>query len=167
MGRVRGWGLLVVDANVLIDFAKADVSALGLVVRHLGPVYVPGDVPDEVRQLDDDGCTRLGLATVDGTLEQPAETGAMRGGLSFAHRVCLTRGRARWPAHGVRSGTSFRAARPPRHAVRTAAVLRARAVALGPLRGRPFRPPPARLPRTPHRGQILAVWFALVQSCAS
>lgn len=81
--------LLVVDANVLIDFAKADLSVLALVVRHLGPVHVPRDVLDEVHQLDEDACTRLGLAIIDGTLEQLGEAGAMRGGLSFADRMCL------------------------------------------------------------------------------
>lgn len=46
--------LLVVDANVLIDYAKADESVLALVVRHVGPVYVPRDVLDEVDQVDED-----------------------------------------------------------------------------------------------------------------
>ena len=81
--------LLVVDANVLIDFAKADVSVLALVVRHVGPLHVARDVLDEVSQLDEDACARLGVTIVDGTLEQLAEAGAMRGGLSFEDRMCL------------------------------------------------------------------------------
>jgi len=81
--------VLVVDANVLIDYAKADDSVLALVVQHVGPVYIPRDVFDEVEQLDEDACARLGLVVVDGTLEQLLEAGETAGGLSFADRMCL------------------------------------------------------------------------------
>lgn len=81
--------LLLVDANVLIDYATADLSVLALVVEHLGPVYVARDVLDEVDQLDEDACERLGVKVVDGTVEQILEAGAARGGLSFADRMCL------------------------------------------------------------------------------
>jgi hypothetical protein len=36
--------LLLVDANVLIDFALTDRTVLAVVVRHLGVVHVPRDV---------------------------------------------------------------------------------------------------------------------------
>lgn len=65
--------VLVVDANVLIDYAKADESVLALVVQRVGPIYIPRDVFEEVEQLDEDACTRLGLVVVDGTLEQLLE----------------------------------------------------------------------------------------------
>ena len=81
--------LLVVDANVLIDFVTADESVLTLAVRHLGPVFVPRDVFDEVDQLSEETCARLELTVVDGTLEQLVEAGRSRGGLSFADRMCL------------------------------------------------------------------------------
>lgn len=81
--------LLVVDANVLIDFAMTDASVLGLVVQYVGPLHVPRDVLDEVESLDDDACTRLGLTVVEATLEQLTEAGAGRGGLSFPDWVCL------------------------------------------------------------------------------
>lgn len=81
--------LLVVDANVLIDYAEADESVLALVVRHIGPVFVPRDVLDEVDQFDEDTCTRLGLQIAEGSLEQLLEAGAGGGGLSFQDWMCL------------------------------------------------------------------------------
>jgi hypothetical protein len=64
--------LLLVDANVLIDFAHADRSVLALVANHVGAVHVPRDVLAEVDQLDAAACAALGLVLVDGTLEQLA-----------------------------------------------------------------------------------------------
>ena len=81
--------LLLVDANVLIDYTNTDPTVLALVARHLGPLHVPRDVVDEVAQLDENACDRLGLVVVEGTLEQLLEAGARRGGLSFPDRMCL------------------------------------------------------------------------------
>ena len=81
--------LLIVDANVLIDYAKADLSVLALVVEYLGPVHVVRDVLAEVNQLDEEACEHLGVQVVDGTLDQILEAGARRGSLSFADRMCL------------------------------------------------------------------------------
>lgn len=81
--------LLLVDANVLIDFASTDRGVLALVVRHLGQVHVPRDVLDEVDQLDEAACAGLGLVIVEGTIDQLAEAGALRGRLSFQDRICL------------------------------------------------------------------------------
>jgi predicted nucleic acid-binding protein len=81
--------LLVVDANVLIDFAKTDPTVLALAVRHVGEVFVLRDVLAEVDQLDEEASVRLGLTVLDGTLEQVLEAGAMRGPLSFADWLCL------------------------------------------------------------------------------
>ena len=81
--------LLLVDANVLIDYAMTDSSILALVVCHIGPVYVPRDVLDEVAQLDEDACTSLGLQVVEGSLEQLVEAAAGGGGLSFQDWMCL------------------------------------------------------------------------------
>lgn len=81
--------LLLVDANVLIDFATTDREVLALVVRHVGSVHVPRDVFDEVDQLDEATCAALGLIIVEGTLDQLVEAGARLGRLSFADRVCM------------------------------------------------------------------------------
>lgn len=81
--------MFVLDANVLIDLARADASVLGLLVRHVGLIVVPRDVLVEVVQLDEEACARLNMRIVDGSLEQLAEAAAKGGGLSFADRVCL------------------------------------------------------------------------------
>jgi hypothetical protein len=60
---------LVADANVLIDYAKTDPSILAIHVRHLGPIYVPSVILDEVDQLDVADCERLGLTVI----EEPPE----------------------------------------------------------------------------------------------
>ena len=80
---------LVVDANVLIDYATADESVLGLVVRYIGPVYVPRDVLDEAHRVDEDMCIRLGLQIAEGSLDQLLQAGVGGGGLSFQDRMCL------------------------------------------------------------------------------
>ena len=85
--------LLVVDANVLIDFARSDPTVLTLVAEHVGTVHVLRDVLDEVDQLDEADCGRLGLRVVDGTMQQlldaGARHGARHGALSFEDWLCL------------------------------------------------------------------------------
>ncbi len=80
---------LIVDANVLIDYAEADLSVLVRVGEHLAPVCVARDVLGEVERLDEEACRHLGIRVVDGTVEQIVEAGSRRGGLSFADRMCL------------------------------------------------------------------------------
>ena len=58
-------------------------------------VHVPKDVLDEVNQLDEEACGRLGLVVVEGTLEQLLEAGAAGGALSFADWMCLVLARDR------------------------------------------------------------------------
>lgn len=80
---------LVVDANVLIDYANTDVSILTLVAGHLAKVHVPMPVLEKVDQLDATECARVGLVVVLPAIEQILEAGACRGGLAFDDRVCL------------------------------------------------------------------------------
>ena len=56
---------LVADANVLIDYAKTDPSVLALYIRHIGPIFVPMVILDEVDQLDARDCERLGLTIIE------------------------------------------------------------------------------------------------------
>jgi predicted nucleic acid-binding protein len=80
---------LIVDANVLIDYAATDRAILGLVNRYLGTVCIPRPILDEVTQLSATDCDRLGLLIVDGSVEQLLEAGRVRGRLSFHDRLCL------------------------------------------------------------------------------
>ena len=81
--------LLIVDANVLIDYALSDSSILALAVRHLGSVFVPLPVLEEVRQLTRDDCDRLGITLLDPTLEELSAASSRRGSLSFEDELCL------------------------------------------------------------------------------
>jgi len=83
------WPPLLIDANVLIDFADSDVTVLRLVVRHLAPVSVLRPVLREVTQLDATDCDRLDLSLFEPSVEQLLEAGARRRSLSFFDRLCL------------------------------------------------------------------------------
>ncbi len=80
---------LIVDANVLIDYARTDPSILALCANHLGPVYIPSVILDEVDQLDETDCESLGLSVVEEPLEILTAAAAKRGPLSFEDRICL------------------------------------------------------------------------------
>ena len=67
--------LLLVDANVLIDYLEGDFSVFGAVTGHLGTVFVPTVVLDEVPRLDERTCTRMGIEVVEPTLHQVVQAG--------------------------------------------------------------------------------------------
>jgi len=81
--------LLVVDANVLIDYAMADTSILSLASRFVGTIHVPRSILEEVSQLAETDCDRLGLRIVEASLDQIQEAVRGSGRLSFNDRVCL------------------------------------------------------------------------------
>lgn len=83
----------IADANVLIDYAKTSPAILGLVVQHVGPVYVAADVLEEVEQLDVAQCQAIGLTVVDGNLAQLTEASPRGGPLSFEDKLCLVMAR--------------------------------------------------------------------------
>ena len=64
--------LLIVDANVLIDYLKTDSSILALAARHLGVIRVASVILDEVEQLGLEDCEDLGLTVVHEPLDNPA-----------------------------------------------------------------------------------------------
>ena len=81
--------LLIVDANVLIDYANSDLSVLTLVNKHIAPIHVPSVVLDEVEQLSEDDCDSLGLTVLEEPVEILSAAGEQRGALSFQDHVCL------------------------------------------------------------------------------
>ncbi|HEX4961701.1 MAG TPA: hypothetical protein VF173_12735 [Thermoanaerobaculia bacterium] len=81
--------LLVVDANVLIDYATADATILSLAARFVGTIHVPRTILEEVDQLGETDCYRLGLQIVEASLQQAMEAGQKRGGLTFNDHLCL------------------------------------------------------------------------------
>lgn len=86
MPRVR---LLLVDACVLIDFAKADSSVLTLAARHVGEVHVATPVFEEVKDLDPAMAASLSLKLYEPTLEMVAAAATTRGRLSFQDRLSV------------------------------------------------------------------------------
>jgi rRNA-processing protein FCF1 len=87
--------LLIVDANVLIDYAISDASILALAVKHLGPIHVPLPILEEVDQLTDADCARLGITLLDPTLDELAAAAALpRATLSFEDKLCLVLAKA-------------------------------------------------------------------------
>ena len=81
--------LLLVDANVLIDYVKSELSVLGLAARHLGEVYVLSTVLDEVDGLDADDCARLGIRVFEPALADVIAAARKRGALSTQDHLCL------------------------------------------------------------------------------
>jgi hypothetical protein len=82
--------LLILDADVLIDYCKTDRSILTLVARHVGPVHVAAPIIGEVKQLDEASASDLGLVVIEPPIELAAQAAARRGGrLSFQDRLCL------------------------------------------------------------------------------
>lgn len=90
MGKLKtatAW--FIADANVLIDYAKTNLDILGLVARHVGPVYIASAILDEVDQLDEAQCQALGLIIVEANFTQLAEASQRGGPLSFEDKLCL------------------------------------------------------------------------------
>lgn len=101
--------LLLMDANVLIDYAKTDRQVLALIAQVLGPVFVATPVFDEVRQLTEDDAWALGLTLVEPETELLIAAAEARGKLSFQGHVCLLLAREQgwmtFDSHGsVRAG---------------------------------------------------------------
>lgn len=84
-----GTRLLLVDANVLIDYVKSELSILGIAARHLGDVYVLSTVLDEVDGLEEDECARLGIRIYEPELAHLVVAAQQRGALSTEDHLCL------------------------------------------------------------------------------
>ena len=82
-------GYFILDANVLIDYCKTDRSILTLVAKHLGDVYVPQPVLDEVKDVDAMNLPAMGIKIVLPETEALIEAASHRGPLSFEDRICL------------------------------------------------------------------------------
>jgi rRNA-processing protein FCF1 len=79
-----GRGAAICDANVLIDFAKADEDIFRELVAYWGKVFVPDVVLFEAKQLSLTRAEELGLTIIETPLVLPPGAG-----LSKADRACL------------------------------------------------------------------------------
>lgn len=57
--------VLLLDADVLIDYRDSDLSILALVVEHLTPIHVVREVVEEVDDLSLVRCRELGLTVIE------------------------------------------------------------------------------------------------------
>jgi rRNA-processing protein FCF1 len=74
----------ICDANVLIDFVKADEGVLAMLAGYWESIFVPDVVLSEVRQLSEDSARSLGLTIIETPLGLPEVPG-----LSYQDRACL------------------------------------------------------------------------------
>ena len=74
----------ICDANVLIDFVKADEGILAMLAGYWEGVFVPDVVLSEVRQLGADRAESFGLTIIPTPLDLPHVPG-----LSYQDRACL------------------------------------------------------------------------------
>jgi len=81
--------LLILDANVLIDYCSAERAILTLISENVGRIHVPTLLLEEVQALDASECDRLGLHVFEPEMEMVSAAGKRRPGLSFYDHLCL------------------------------------------------------------------------------
>lgn len=81
---------VIVDANVLIDYADSDLTVLGVYSREIETIYIPSVILDEVADLDSADLERHDLWVIEEPLDLLERAATESGdGLSFQDRVCL------------------------------------------------------------------------------
>lgn len=81
--------LMLMDANVLIDYLDSDRRLFRLTSEHVGQVHVPAPLlAAEIVEAGIDWAT-LGVVAVEPSLEMLTEAGVRREGLSFHDWLCL------------------------------------------------------------------------------
>ena len=82
--------IVICDANILIDYAKANKKIIGLVTEHLYEVWVPLPVWEEIEDLTNKEGKDLGLNIIEPSLAQTYEAANMYGGgLSDEDNICF------------------------------------------------------------------------------
>ena len=80
---------IISDANVLIDYVKANKKVLQLAVKHLCEIYVPIAVLQEVKDVTADELEKLGVRSFEPTLDQVINAANRSFGLSFQDQLCF------------------------------------------------------------------------------
>jgi len=82
--------IVICDANILIDYAKANKKIIGLITKHLYEIWVPLPVWGEVHDLFDEDAETLGIKIAEPSLAQTYEAANMYGGgLSDEDNMCF------------------------------------------------------------------------------
>ena len=80
---------IVSDANVLIDYVKANKKILHLAVKHLCEMYVPVPVLKEVKDISRSELEKLGVIIFEPTVDQLIQAAQKPFGLSFEDQLCF------------------------------------------------------------------------------
>ncbi len=81
--------VLLVDANVLIDYRNSEIEILKLVGQHVGRVVVPVRVLEEVRGLSPADCERLSMVVVETDTGRLLRAGVVDSSVSFNDSLCF------------------------------------------------------------------------------
>ena len=86
--RTQKKGLLILDANTLIDYCNSDRMVIRLISDIVGKVHVAMPVFDEVKGIDEAACSELGIQLVEPSIEHVVEASKKIGPLSFQDKLC-------------------------------------------------------------------------------
>jgi len=78
---------IVSDANVLIDYVKANKKILHLAVKHLCEIYIPVPVLKEVKDISRGELEKLGINIFEPTIDQLIQAAQKPFGLSFEDQL--------------------------------------------------------------------------------
>ena len=81
--------VLLADADVLIDYRESELSVLGLVGKHVGPLKVLSSVLDEVRGVAAADCRQLGIDVIEVETSRMIRAAAVESRVSFNDRLCF------------------------------------------------------------------------------
>jgi len=82
--------VVICDANILIDYAKANKKIIGLIAKHLYRIRVPLPVWEEVNDLSDEEAVILGINIIEPSIAQIYEAANIHGGgLSDEDNMCF------------------------------------------------------------------------------
>lgn len=81
--------LLILDANVLIDFCKSDKTIIKLICDYVGQIYLATPILDEINDINEDECIAFGIKLVEPELDQLIQAAGKKGSLSFQDKLCM------------------------------------------------------------------------------
>jgi len=80
---------LIVDADVLIDFIKADRNIISIIIKHLAPVYVVRQVLKQVKAIEsEEELTSLGVTVIDPEIEDLYTAAKTTSPTDFEDQLC-------------------------------------------------------------------------------
>lgn len=84
----RGYVGFIIDASVLIDYMKSDITVLTHVSRSVAPIHLASPVLAEVEQISENSANSKAIHVVEPSLEQVRLAVERAGRVSFQDRLC-------------------------------------------------------------------------------